>query len=182
MPVHGYVGGWGTGKSYAAVVDARKACLRYRVPLVTNLEIRYPESDGIEVITVESIEDIMDAQNCVILIDEIGIMMPSRFFAKVMAKTAFRWAQLRKFRVFEVFWTSQSIARVDTLVRELTWDVCEMRSFRILGFFLGQVVTGLGLGSAAKQKVGVRFYRVSKKVYSWYDTMAVIGNKHLLEE
>lgn len=179
MPVHGYVGTWGTGKTYAAVQDARKYALKYGCRIVSNLELRYPESDGIEVVVMESIEEIMEATDCVLLLDEIGILMPSRFFGKLLAATAFRWAQLRKFRVYEVLWTSQTLARVDALVRELTWDFTEMRSFRLLGFFFGMQYQGQALNN--REKVGVKVYPVRKRVYGWYDTMAVISNKHLLE-
>lgn len=180
MPVHGFIGGWGTGKTYAAVIMARKAALRYQVPIVSNLELRYPEKDAIEVITLDDIEEIMDAKNCVLLLDEIGVLMPSRFYGKLAAKTAFRWAQLRKYRVFDVFWTTQSLARVDTLVRELTWDFFEMKSYRMLGFFLAMQYQGLSTSS--REKIGAKFFWRSKEVYSWYDTLAVIGNAHILEE
>lgn len=179
MPVHGYTGTWGSGKTYAMVVDARRYALKYRVPIVSNLELRYPARDGIEVRTVDTIEEIMDQTDCILAIDEIGVLMPSRFYGKLLAQTAFRWAQLRKYRVYEVLWTTQSIARVDALVRELTWDFVEMRSYRMLGFFAGMQYQGQGLGD--RQKIGLKLYWVNREVYGWYDTMAVVGNEHLLE-
>lgn len=179
MPVHGFIGGWGTGKTYAAVLEARRYAKKYHVPIVSNLELRYPEKDGITVIVRDSIEEIMDSHDCILLLDEIGVLMPSRFYGKLLAQTAFRWAQLRKYRVYEVLWTTQSLARVDTLVRELTWDFTEMRSYRLMGFFGGMQFQGMSL--TAKQKIGFRFFWVNKEVYAWYDTMAVIGNDHLLE-
>lgn len=181
LAVHGYVGSWGTGKTYTAVVDAGKAARRYRVPVVSNLEIRYPPAWGVKVIVCDTIEDLMSYTDCVLLIDEIGIMMPSRFYAKLLAQTAMRWAQMRKYRVYEVFYTVQSMARVDTMVRELTWDVFEMRSFRMLGFFFAMQWQGSST-SRLDTKIGVRFVFINKEVYHWYDTMAVIGNSHLLED
>jgi hypothetical protein len=178
MPVHGFIGGWGTGKTYACVLEARRYALKYHVPVVSNLDLRYPLSDHIEVQVKDSIEEIMDSTDCILLLDEIGVLMPSRFYGKLLAQTAFRWAQLRKYRIFEVLWSTQSLARVDTLVRELTWDFTQMKSYRLLGFFGGMQFQGMSLGD--KEKIGYRVFWLNKKAYGWYDTMAVIGNEHLL--
>lgn len=181
MAVHGYTGTWGTGKTFTAVLDAGKAARKYHCPVVSNLEIHYPPAWHVTVITVDSIEELMSQTDCVLLIDEIGIMMPSRFYGKLLAQTAMRWAQMRKYRVYEVFYTVQAMARVDAMVRELTWDVHEMRSFRLLGFFFALQYQGSAT-SKLNEKIGVRFIWINKEVYGWYDTMAVIQNKNLFDE
>ncbi|MHB0929266.1 MAG: zonular occludens toxin domain-containing protein [Candidatus Nanopelagicales bacterium] len=175
MPVHGYTGLWGSGKTFVAVQAARAAALKYGVPVVSNLELRYPDP-GLKTILVEDFEELMDYSDCVLLLDEIGILAPSRLYQKLKPRILVRWAQMRKYRIHEVFWTSQTLARVDTVIRELTWDVVEMTSFRRLGFFAGvRYVGALGV----RQKVGVEFYGVRRRVFDWYDTMAVISGRHL---
>lgn len=175
MPVHGFVGTWGSGKSYAAVVQAGRAARKRGVPIVSNLELRIP---GVESVVEDEPEGLLSHQNCIVLLDEVGIIMSSRLYGRTTAKVLVQWAQMRKYRIWEVYWTAQSVARADVIVRELTWEVTEMTSYRRLGLFLGKRYQGASLQKG--KGIGLDWYWVNPEVFGWYDTMAVMG-QHLLE-
>lgn len=172
MAVHGYVGLPGAGKTYCAVEDALKFARHYKKPLFTNVVVRPPAKWGLEVHIMDDLEDFLDAKDGIVLLDELGTWMPSRLYTKTKADLIMRWAQVRKYRLYEILYTAQTLQRVDSVVRELTWDVLELQSFRMLGFFWG--TQWAGALSGAKKKVGWRIRWIDKGHYQWYDTMQII--------
>lgn len=170
MPVHGFCGLPGAGKTYTAVKHVRKLALHYKKPIFSNVELHFPEK-SIEVHVMDDLDDFLKAKDGIVLLDELGTWMPSRLYTKTKADLLMRWAQVRKYQLYEILWTAQTVARVDTVVRELTWDLLDMESFRMLGFFFGRKYAG---AMSNRQKIGVEFHWVDKKVYGWYDTMAIV--------
>jgi len=54
-----------------------------------------------------------------ILIDEINLSFPSRMWQKIPGWVLYFWSQTRKFGL-DIYYTSQSLARVDKVIREIS--------------------------------------------------------------
>jgi len=138
--VEGYLGLPGAGKTYSMVhevVHRRKRNPHLRV--YSNMWLDLP-GDG-DFIQLQDWEELLDARDGLVLLDEINLWMPSRAWAKLPGPLLWKWAQVRKSGL-DVIWTAQHQARVDKLVRELTWMVYQMFSWRRLGFFAGKAYLG----------------------------------------
>ena len=138
--VEGYLGLPGSGKSFTMVRAAYKA--RKRRPhlrVYSNMYVDLP-GDG-EFIKLESWEQLLDAHDGLVLLDEINLWMPSRAWAKLPGPLLWKWAQVRKSGL-DILWTAQHQARVDKLVRELTFMLYQMFTWRKLGFFVGKAYIG----------------------------------------
>ena len=138
--VEGYLGLPGAGKTFSAVretVHRRKRNPHLRV--YSNMSMDLP-GDG-EFIKLEGWEELLDAHDGLVILDEINLWMPSRAWAKLPGPLLWKWAQVRKSGL-DIIWTAQHQARVDKLVRELTWMVYQMFSWRKLGFFAAKAYLG----------------------------------------
>jgi hypothetical protein len=135
----GYIGLIGNGKTMLAVDDARALALRRGAILASNIKIVPP--DGVEFVqltvdedglSVEQLETLMDTaratdRGCVIVIDEIGIIMPARFWQSFPIALMYRISQSRKFRS-DLVWTSQDEEDVDAYLRRKTQWIYKVRA------------------------------------------------------
>lgn len=76
MPVHGFCGLPGAGKTYTAVKYVRKLALHYKKPIFSNVELHFPEK-SIEVHVMDDLDDFLKAKDGIVLLDELGTWMPS---------------------------------------------------------------------------------------------------------
>ena len=139
MAVEGYLGLPGAGKTYTMVHDVigrRRANPHLRV--YSNMDLRLP-GDG-ELIRLDDWAQLLDANNGLVVLDEINLWMPSRAWSKLPGPMLWKWAQVRKSGL-DILWTAQHVARVDKLVRELTWAYGMMFTWRKLGFFAMKIMS-----------------------------------------
>lgn len=125
----GYTGLVGMGKTMLAVREAVGLARRRRAYLVSNIKINAPDLDVIQIEVgddgLEGIPDILarargEGRGVVILVDEIGIVLPSRFWERGMS-IDLMWAcsQSRKLGADLVF-TCQHVAQLDAFLRRIT--------------------------------------------------------------
>ena len=113
--------------------------------------------------------------DAMILIDEVNLWAPSRYWANLPLALLHRWAQVRKYGI-QVIWSAQHEARVDKALREVTgwmWQ-CEpvllRRWFRYTAFEPSDLRKSMGVKALDQEYV-----RLRPDIASAYDTFAILG-------
>lgn len=140
LMVEGHLGLPGAGKTFNLV----RECVRRRkrepnLRVYANMTIDLPGRG--EFIKLTSWEELLDAEDGLVVIDEINLWMPSRAWAKLPGPLLWKWAQVRKSGL-DIIWSAQHQARVDKLVRELTFMLYQWFSWKKLGFFVAKAYLG----------------------------------------
>lgn len=174
--VVGYVGFPRSGKTYRAttalletIKQGRRAFANYDVKGAH----RFTE-----------LQDILLIEDADINIDEINLICPSRYFQKLPPSVASYWAQSGK-AGNTIRWTAQDLARVDTIVREITeyiwvckkvfftWhQACCYTSSQLQRVEAGQEVEPLEVSN----------FLINKRIYGQYNTFQRIDPAKLLRE
>ncbi len=158
--VEGFVGLPGSGKTYyisllglRAIKQGRKVYANYKL-------------DG--AIYYKDLMDILDVTDGVILVDEINLVCPSRWWDRFPPKLAYWWSQTRKSQL-DVYWTSQHQDRVDKIVKEITnfiWEIHKLPfGFRSMGCYLPEQIS-----KVKRESFGFKIFHISKKVFSHFNT------------
>ena len=166
--IYGIVGLPGSGKTYKATKDALKH-IKKGIPVYSNYKILGARK-------YESLLDILAVRRGFIVVDEINLLAPARYFDSFPPELAYFWAQSRKFGL-TICYTSQAIERVDKIIREITNYCYQMKAFGPLYWYKEyqplELVQSTGLvGSKGMRGGGVGYF--DKKVYSFYDTFESI--------
>lgn len=161
-----YTGWVGSGKTYSMVRDARTRFLKQPRAVFTNMAgLRLPEA-----VYIDALDDLPMVGNGVVLLDELGVFMSSRYWSKCSQDVLVALAQVRKNGV-DLYATAQDKARVDTVVRELMQEEVRCRSF-------GRWVLQVTLDPAARQILRRRVFRIDTHRLAWcYDTYETIGSR-----
>lgn len=120
VPIRGYVGANGAGKTLLAVCDAVAA----GYPIFSTVEIQH---DLFRPIT--SFDDLLQAENGTVLLDEVQSIASSRTSGTMPPEVLNFLMQLRK-QNLQCIWTTPAWSRADVALREVTKTVT-----RIQGFF-----------------------------------------------
>ncbi len=191
--ITGYVGLIGQGKTMLAADDAIATARRRGALLASNIALR--PGAGVEFVALLVGDDGLDlgqidalVQRCkregrglVILIDEVGIIMPARFWQSFPIGLMFVLSQSRKLAL-DLIWTSQDVEQVDAFLRRLTQWVYKVRSvpspslerreqgkrpwFMVVDKFRPAHVTG----AAADKRLGRSWLRYRRWREGQYDT------------
>lgn len=162
--IRGYVGLPGAGKTYTMVEDAWKQFRESPRQIYTNMSgLRCPEA-----IYVDGLDGLLHVSNGLVLFDEIGVSLSSRYWQGVSRDLLMRFAQVRK-NGLDLFWTSQHENRVDAVMREITNEYCRCARTGPL------VVRATWLPEDKKNCLSRRVNKLNKQVYELYDTLEVIG-------
>jgi hypothetical protein len=158
--VEGFVGLPGLGKTYYLSALGLKAMKKGR-KVYANYKL-----DG--AIYYDDLVNVFDVKEGVILVDEINLICPSRWWHKFPIHLAYWWSQTRKNQL-DVYWTAQHQRRVDRIVKEITNFIWVIRKlpfgFRIIQCYLPEQVN--------RRKAEVfssHFFRISKKTWSHFNT------------
>lgn len=159
--IEGYVGLPGAGKTYAMVrrmIGVARA--KKDVRIASNMGLDVERLRGLtgwrgEYQELRDWPDLVEIRRSLVLIDELNLWMPSRVWNKLPAQLLWSWAQVRKSRL-TIWWTAQAAARVDKVVRELTFSTGHMASFVRLGFFVCRWRSGMGGNTEAVEFVPFR--------------------------
>lgn len=152
-----FVGALGAGKSYSMVeLGLRYLAQGYKVYSVTK-DIVYAEH-----VTLDAVPALISAsadgkQDSVLLMDEAGLLLFSRDWAKKDHSPLLQFVITSRKRGFHILYTAQYREMVDKVLREVTTDV--VHCFRIGTF-------GIRLYSTME----IEFYKFSSRIYSLYDT------------
>lgn len=188
--VEGYTGRPGSGKTSTMVARAWKAKERGRrilanIPLVDNRKRRTreywffgrlsispadertygkPWSDGL----VTSIEEIIHADNALILLDEVHMWLGSDAWKSIGFEVRQFLAQQRKEGV-DIWWTAQSAGRVFNVIRELTATSWSCQRY-------GPLTQLIGTDPETKEAMGKRWLMQSPEVWALYNTTFKVGD------
>lgn len=166
--ITGIVGWPGAGKTYAAVrmlLDQFRAAAKRQeyLQVYANMAgLRCPES-----IYVDGLEDFVNVSNGLVLLDEAGVFLSSRYWQSVPREVLMSLAQVRK-NGLDMIWVTQHEARIDTVLRELTSVIVRCRRF-------GQYSVQIHEDPLAKHLIRRKVVRLSPEVFDLYDTLEVIG-------
>lgn len=116
-PIRAYVGLNGTGKTLLAVHDA----LRERRTILSTVAI-----DSDRFVPLRSLTQLSEAEDCHVLLDEVQGLLSSREYSTLPPEVLSLLLQLRKRRV-TLGWTTPTIQRADTVLREITRTVTVCR-------------------------------------------------------
>lgn len=150
--IEGFVGLIGAGKTMLAVQHAVGLARRRGAVLVSNIKV---DAEGVEAVQLAVGDDGLDLgqlraimrptstvtdaetgeqielngapRGVVLLVDEVGIIMPARFWASFPVDLMFTLSQSRKMGV-DLVWTSQDVEQVDSFLRRLTQWVYKVRA------------------------------------------------------
>ncbi len=141
MTVEGYCGLFGSGKTYAMVIEAYNARKRNPdLPIMTNLgRLDLPGAPCRLIGQGEPLQEMMQAlvdfHDGYLLLDEVGVFLPARLWSKMPAELCWKWAQLRKDAV-ELRWTCIRPANAVKDLRDITFETHWCTSWRRFGFFV----------------------------------------------
>jgi len=140
--IEGYIGLIGAGKTMLAVEHCISTAVRRRALLFSNIAVttdRLAPEDVVQLATgddgldVDELRGILDraraeGRGAVLLLDEVGILMPARFWQSFPVDLMFQFSQSRKLGL-DVVYTAQDIEQVDSFLRRLTQWVFKVRAF-----------------------------------------------------
>ena len=121
QPIRCFVGPNGSGKTLAAVELVAMPALNSGRRVVSTITIRHPLARRLQ-----TWREISSLRNCVLLLDEISSILPSRGAQSVPSQLVTTLQQLRKPDV-DVVWTGPNWARADVVLREVTQAVTVCR-------------------------------------------------------
>jgi hypothetical protein len=107
-----------------------------------------------------------------VLIDEINLSFPSRMWSKIPGWVLYFWSQTRKFGL-DIYYTSQSLKRVDTVIREITNYVWIVKPF-LFGFHFASEIQVEDYEKSQKTVYDREWFRIEKKYYSQYNTFEIL--------
>ena len=197
----GYVGLIGHGKTMLGVDDAITTAKRRGALLASNIRLSPPEdvefvqlAVGVDGIDMDSLRALVDrvkgeGRGCVLFLDEIGIMMPARFWQTFPVDLMFMVSQSRKLGI-DIIWTAQDIEQVDSFVRRLTQWAYKVRAipapslerrergrrpflFRVTHWRPAQVDKQDSSGKS--RRTAARWIRYRREREGWYDTDELVA-------
>lgn len=159
FPIRGYVGPNGGGKSLCMVSDLLPSLDSGRTVLSTVKLLDYRTGEAHKsYVPFTDFSQLLDAEHCDVVMDEIVGIANSRDAAKLPAPVQNVLVQLRR-RDITLSWSAPSWARADKVIREVTQAVTECR-----GYYPGR-------GGAVSES-GVRLW-APRRVFKFrtYDTV-----------
>jgi hypothetical protein len=158
--VEGFVGLPGAGKTYYLTKLGLKGLKKNR-EVFANYKLK-----GAKYYT--DLKEVIDIKKGIILVDEINLICPSRWWDRFPPKLAYWWSQTRK-NELDVYWTAQHQDRVDKIVKEITNWIWEIRklpfNFRLAKCFLPEQIN-----KTRRENFGSIFFYISKNIYKNFNT------------
>jgi len=160
MAVEGFVGLPGSGKTYwvsklglDAIKKGVKVYANYKLEGATYYE---------------DLSEVCDVEKGIIIVDEINLTCPSRWWDRFPPQLAYFWSQTRKLQL-DVYWTAQHQDRVDKIVREISnwiWKINQLPfGFRVMTRYLPEQIN-----KVKREAFGRKFFRIDKRVFKYYNT------------
>jgi len=153
-----FVGSLGAGKSYSMVeLGLRYLADGYRVYSIT------PDIVYAETVDIDDVPKLVSfaadtRQDSVLLMDEAGLLLFSRDWAREGMKPILQFIITSRKRGFHIFYTAQYKAMVDKVLREVTTDVVYCMKFGPFGFRFYH------------PQLEVELYRFSPHIWKLYDS------------
>jgi hypothetical protein len=172
--VEGFIGLPGAGKTYLLAKKGLEDIVKGK-EVYANFSLqgakRFTTLKQVVSIIQEKVKNKQNV-NITILIDEINLSLPSRMWAKVPAWVLYFFSQSRKFGL-DIYYTSQSLARVDKVVREITNFVWIVKPF-LFGFHRAKKILPEDTDRVNKDVYETIYFRISPEVYTKYNTYEIL--------
>ncbi|MDD3054152.1 MAG: zonular occludens toxin domain-containing protein, partial [Endomicrobiaceae bacterium] len=164
--VEGFIGLPGAGKTYLlAKKGLEDIALGKEVYANFSLEgaKRFTNLKQIVDLIKEKVKN-KEPVNMTLLIDEINLSFPSRMWTKVPPWVLYFFSQSRKFGL-DIYYTSQALARVDKVIREITNFVWIVKPF-LFGFHRARKIMPEDNDRVQKEIYKTKYFKIEEKVYS----------------
>jgi hypothetical protein len=164
--VEGFTGMPGSGKTYWVVKLALDR-LKRGDTVYANFKIDHPN-----VKRFHKLQELFEVRKGVIIVDEINLVCPSRWWNKFPPELAYFWSQTRKFGL-DIYWTAQHYDRVDKIVKEITNFIWWIRPFpfkirRAKRYIPEQI------SKEKRQCFKTKYFKINKTIYDKFDTYEAI--------
>jgi len=170
MAIYVYTGRPGSGKTYILVKLALKL-LKKGVPVWSNFRI-FPDKKYIKNLRYwQTINDIKQVQNGVILMDEAQIYFNSRKWSELPDQWQYKLQQHRK-EGLSIYGSVQNLRRLDTVMRELVSNYFECKKLFHLIFVREYNIEDAG--KKQRSPLWLSIVPLRKKIYKKYDTLEKI--------
>lgn len=179
--IFAYVGGLGSGKTYAMTCDVVKA-LEKGARVITNYEINwkgnakkgYPESN-LQKYTGKA--QISAERNCIFALDEGYVEFDSYEMAKMSLQDRLAILLCRKRRV-SIWYTTQRPMAVHKTLRSMTniFYKCEKTRWPFVGIVFRKIAYDLATeNDLSSTPLFTEHYRAKQKMFDMYDTYEIVG-------
>jgi len=162
--VEGFTGLPGSGKTYWLTKIALDR-LKKGQKVYANFHI-----DG--VVYYQNLTEVLNVRKGLILVDEINLVCPSRWWNKFPPELAYFWSQTRKFGL-DIFWTAQHIDRVDKIIREISNYVWWIKTMPF-GIRNARCYIPEHINKEKRDCFNSKWFRIKKKIYEKFDTFEAI--------
>jgi hypothetical protein len=194
MPVIGYTGLFGSGKTAAAVLEtAGRVKHDPDTRVLTNLsrlewdfearpteylwEGNGPDDAFRKIVEFEA----RDGHPAILLLDEVGVYLPARAWSRMPDEVMWKWNQLRKYNI-DVYWTCVRPGNVVKDLRDITFRTHWCSSWRRFGFFFYTTYTYTAVGDK-RYKEGQHLRRYSpSRLAKLYDTTGIVKAPEFLRK
>jgi len=163
--VEGFTGLPGSGKTYFLSRLGLEA-LKKKRQVFSNFKLSGAER-------FLKLEEVFNVRKGVILVDEINLVCPSRFWNKFPPELAYFWSQTRKMEL-DIYWSAQHIDRVDKIIREISNWVWWLRKFPF-GLYRARRYLPEQITKEKKEIFKSRYFRIDKKIADCYDTYEILN-------
>jgi hypothetical protein len=162
--VEGFTGLPGSGKTYWLSKLGLDA-LAKGLPVYANFHLEGANK-------FSDLKEVFFVRKGVILVDEINLVCPSRWWNKFPPQLAYFWSQTRKFQL-DIYWSAQHIDRVDKIIREISnwvWTINRLP----FGFFIARMYIPEHITKEKRKHYTLKFFKLNSKVYTKYNTFELI--------
>lgn len=133
----------------------------------------------------KDLTELVGLRSGVILVDEINIFFSSRFWRSLPPQIMYFWAQSRKMKL-DLYWTSQHLSRIDTIIREITnwvWLCQKISPFNLFTLFKTSLYTPESIYHLKNRAFLTNYFFLNKKIYNSYNTYEIIDlPNHLISQ
>lgn len=162
--VEGFTGLAGSGKTYYLSKIGLDAIKKGR-PVYANFTLKGANK-------FRQLQETFNVRSGVILVDEINLVCPSRWWSKFPPELAYYWSQTRKMKL-DIYYTAQSLERVDKIIREISNFAWYMRKFPF-GWYRASCYTPETINKEKRICYASNWFRIDKKLASNYNTYEIL--------
>lgn len=166
--VEGFTGLPGSGKTYwLTKIATERRKKEPDLPIWANFHLGISDTNYFQ-----NLSEVFGVRKGLILVDEINLVCPSRWWNKFPPQLAYFWSQTRKFGL-DIYWTSQHIDRVDKIIREISNYVWWIKTLPF-GIRNARQYIPEHINKEKRQCFRSKWFKISKKIYKNFNTFEAI--------
>jgi hypothetical protein len=162
--VEGFCGLPASGKTYYLAKLGTEAIKQGR-PVYANFKLKGARY-------FKNLREVFHVRRGLILVDEINLLCPSRFWTSFPPSLAYFWSQTRKFQL-DIYWTAQHPDRVDRIIKEISNWIWLIRRWyfgiRVANCYLPEHVN-----KEKRYSFRTNYFIIDKKIARLYNTYELI--------